>query len=272
MILMSRTTAGGRTRSGAFTLIELLVVVAVIALLISLLMPVVSRAVDVSRSTRCVSNLRQLGAALMVYQADNQHLIPGDDAAFAIPENITWIAALKKYCDIDSLRSCPSAPRPGDASFNNSGGNKWGGVNHAWSLGPGSWMLPPNDPGYSSYGLNLWVRKGFNEAAADIYRASLGSTRVDDASKIPLIMDARWESIWPVSEDPIPAAGSLRGRKEIPISDGNWRLADNLAMLRHGTGVNICFLDGSVRHVDVNDLWTLKWNKFYEDRGRQNLR
>ena len=207
----------------------------------------------------------------MTYQADRSYLIPGDDAAFYIPENITWLAALREYCDLTQLRSCPSAPTPGDGSFGNSGDNKWGGVNHAWALGPSSWMLPANDPGYSSYGLNLWVRKGFNDSAAEIYHGSFGSTRVDDEWNVPLIMDARWESFWPVDEDPTPPAGCLRNQKEIPISDANWRLVDNVAMLRHGFGVNICFLDGSVRNVDVNDLWTLKWNKLYTVRPRVSL-
>ncbi len=258
----------------AFTVIELLAVIVVLAIVIALAVPMASRAIESSKSAACVSNLRQLGAALMVYQADNQHLIRGDDYAFAyLPETFTWISALNKYCELSVLRSCPSARKPGGAEFTNSGGNKWGGRTQAWALLPGSWMLPPEDPGYSSYGMNMWVRKGFNDEAAERYRASFGSTRVDDASKIPLIMDARWEEFWPLSEDAIPPAGSLRNeQKEIPISDANWRMAENVAMLRHGNGINICFLDGSVRAVDVNDLWTFKWNKFYEDRGRVDLR
>jgi len=258
----------------AFTTIELLTVVVVLVIIMALALPLVNRAMESGKSAKCVSNLRQLGAALMVYQADNQHLIRGDNYAFAyLPETFTWISALTNYCNLNEVRSCPSARNPGGAEFGNSGGNKWGGRSHAWALQPGSWMLPTGDPGYSSYGLNMWVRKGLHDEAAEIYRASFGTTRVDDASRIPMIMDARWEGFWPLSEDAIPPAGSLRnGQKEIPISDANWRMAENVAMLRHGNGINICFLDGSVRPVDVNDLWTFKWNKFYEDRGRVNLR
>lgn len=257
----------------AFTLIELLAVIGILIILAALIIPAITRSIDSSKSAGCVSNLRNIGVAFMAYQTDNHWFIPGDDASFSLPQNITWISALRDYCDIDSIRSCPAAANPGGSDLDNGGGNKWGSSNHAWSLGAGSWMLPPGDAGYSSYGMNMWARRNFQEtAAAERERASLGSTRVENASQIPLIMDARWEGIWPVDTDPIPASGALKnGKMEIPITGSNWRMVDNLAMRRHGKGVNICFFDGSVRHTSLNDLWTLKWNKNYESRGTQSL-
>jgi len=256
-----------------FTLMELLIVVAVVGLLAALIVPSIARAVESGKSAGCVSRLRAIGTAFMAYQAENQNLVPGDDASFGLPENITWISALRDYCDINSVRSCPAAPKPGGADLDNGGGNKWGSWKNAWGLGAGSWMLPAGDAGYSSYGMNMWARRGFQDSAAvERERASLGSTRVSEASKIPLIMDARWEGIWPVDTDPVPSSGALKdGKKEIPMTGANWRMVDNLAMLRHGSGINICFLDGSVRPVPVNDLWTLKWNKNYEPLGPLNL-
>lgn len=256
-----------------FTLFELLVVVAIVGLLAALTIPTISKSVDAGRSAGCVSRLRTIGTAFLAYQTDHNKLVPGDDASFGLPENLTWIAALHDYCDIDAIRSCPAAPHPGDANLDNGGGNKWGSWDKAWAFGSGSWMLPAEDAGYSSYGMNMWARWRFMENASDEReRASLGSTRVDEPSKIPLIMDARWEGLWPVDTDPLPASGALKhGQKEIPMTGSNWRMVDNLAMMRHGNGVNICFFDGSVRHVDVNDLWTLKWNKNYQSPGPQNL-
>ncbi len=59
-----------------FTLIELLVVVAIIALLISILLPNLSRAKEQSRIVVCLSNLRQIGLAMNGYFMDNNDWFP----------------------------------------------------------------------------------------------------------------------------------------------------------------------------------------------------
>jgi prepilin-type N-terminal cleavage/methylation domain-containing protein/prepilin-type processing-associated H-X9-DG protein len=66
----SRTPAG-------FTLIELLVVVAVIAVLISLLLPAIQSSREVARRTQCVNNLYQLGTAIGNYTSSNRVFPPG---------------------------------------------------------------------------------------------------------------------------------------------------------------------------------------------------
>lgn len=60
----------------AFTLIELLVVVVIIAILAGLLFPVFARARDSARTSECVSNLRQLGNAIALYQQDFDDRFP----------------------------------------------------------------------------------------------------------------------------------------------------------------------------------------------------
>ena len=63
-------------RSRAFTLIELLVVIAIIALLISILLPSLSRARELSKRTVCSANLRGIGQAFYLYAQDDPGVFP----------------------------------------------------------------------------------------------------------------------------------------------------------------------------------------------------
>lgn len=66
----------GRSCKKAFTLIELLVVIAIIAILAAILFPVFARARENARRASCLSNLKQIGLATVMYTQDYDEKYP----------------------------------------------------------------------------------------------------------------------------------------------------------------------------------------------------
>jgi prepilin-type processing-associated H-X9-DG protein len=90
----------------------LLVVIAIIAVLISILLPALSAARERARATRCQGQVRQLVAALVTFGNDNKGKLPANRTLTSPTEHITWRQHFKAqgYFSEDPAWKCPSHP------------------------------------------------------------------------------------------------------------------------------------------------------------------
>lgn len=90
-----------------FTLMELLTVIAVIAILAGLLLPAMGRSREQGRGSACLSNLKQIGAAYLIYSSDY-----GCTVKIWNSGSSRWMNTLADHSGI-TVPVCPSDRRPG---------------------------------------------------------------------------------------------------------------------------------------------------------------
>src|SRR5947207_4251933 len=106
-------------RIRAFTLIELLVVIAIIAILAAILFPVFAQAREKARATSCLSNIKQISMATLMYKQDYDEDFPywnwvrqsdvggcGSNPGCGHMENL-WFNVLYPYTKSGQVYACP---------------------------------------------------------------------------------------------------------------------------------------------------------------------
>lgn len=131
----------------AFTLIELLVVIVLVAVLATLTMAVAGKYAEKGRTLSCMSNLRSLGAALNLYLADNNAIMPtlqlgrkSKDEDVPVIDN-----TLDRYVPDKKVFGCPS-----DREFFATTGTSyhWNNALNGQSLATLNFMGVAEQPGF----------------------------------------------------------------------------------------------------------------------------
>jgi prepilin-type N-terminal cleavage/methylation domain-containing protein len=196
----------------AFTLIELLVVIAIIAILAAMLFPVLARAREGARRTACLSNLRQIGQAVIMYSQDYEETYPTanfNDAASGFPPQVHVDGSGKPVVLVDILQPyvrnagvflCPTMrAQPGRAAEFRTDYNYL--CAHGWS----------QVPGYDAFDNDL--NGVCSHALASISRA---------ATKPMVVCDSMGEHVGETSSD-VLLSGHVGGQS-ICYADGHVKL------------------------------------------------
>ncbi len=291
-----RNFAGFRRPLHGFTLVELLVVISIIALLIALLLPALAAARRAADSVLCLSNERQLGLAVIQYQADyqGQRCNYGENnSALNMPGGNTWVHFYTPYIVPGGLNTNPALGMV-DSSPNTAlvcpstqvmklptTALDWAGAGSAsvaWHYETGANWNGASTRWWCSYAYNGYL---YNQATWNYIKwmqpyAWPTHSVSYDRSKIPLFLDSIFWQTWPESNQfPDSHLNNLNPNPTPAAAPGTAQYADNLdsgpqtdgfeydAMLRHGDGVNVVFLDGHAEYVALPDLWTLAWFRGY---------
>ena len=163
-------------------------VIAIIAILAALLLPALSMAKLKAQRIKCVSNLKQLVLAAVMYQSDTGKPIDYPDASSL------WMKTLLEYqAKVDQIRLCPSA-----SVTNRPAGQ--GDAAHAWY-----WGTLQGRPLTGGYAIKGWLYPF--RGGTQLYFPSDGAKCFGNDAQIPhptltpFFVGAVWPDLWPKATD-----------------------------------------------------------------------
>lgn len=231
-----------------FTLIELLIVVAIIAILLSMLLPSLSKARRVAYTAVCKSNLAQLGVMELKYTQDNQTFTGIETSKFNWRHGLGIPAGVG--IDVPEYLMCPETSEPINAT-----------TGYGSNVRPWSYVLAYSKyhKGHqSSYGKNYWVgidrdKNGNIERAKHFTYPQL----VEHPNQTPMYSDSihRDYLVGQNESEPLSDTGEMTPK--------TGRIYINRHLKRT---TNHVFVDGSARSLPINKLWDVYHFRGYELR------
>jgi prepilin-type processing-associated H-X9-DG protein/prepilin-type N-terminal cleavage/methylation domain-containing protein len=241
----------------AFTLIELLVVIAVIGVLAGLLLSALSQAKARVKSAHCTNNLRQMGMAMKMYEADYDYYPSTESVLYYAPGRsglqVVWWQQLLPYVssNLDTLYCVanPQTFRITNASKGNFETYPFEGYSYGINSHGTGYMEGTPNLGLQGYGFRLGGPDVLNGPGA------LRDSEIASPSNMIEIGDSQSDHLndFAITTMRIPFGNSIKGQSW----PGN----------RHRKGANIVFVDGHVENASQK-----KWlEKAPETRRRWNF-